>query len=233
MHCIILDQLLCELPIGHLERVRASALSCSGELKTQSPSLLLEFYGTASELIVQAQLSGGWVELGGSEPCLGFSGFPVHSLDNRQGFQSSQPSPPPRHNVDFDDNVENHVDDEDGVELIDEADDGLPVLEKYSWQDLRNTTVKYDKYSLQTQRNTVHRRREIQFAKDEKAGVELIDEPEDGLPVLEPGLPICPGPFHTSIHHTFHHLSKRKRASTKIRIRISGGLIYPVCTKVL
>ena len=114
-----------------MERVRASALSCSGELKTQSPSLLLEFYGTASELIVEAQLSGGWVELGGSEPCLGFSGFPVHSLDNRQGFQSSQPSPPcRRHNVDFDDNVENHVEDENAVELIDEPEDRLPVLKE-------------------------------------------------------------------------------------------------------
>ena len=74
--------------------------------------------------------------MGDSEPCLGFSGFRVHSLDNRQGFQSSQPSPPsrPRHYVDFDDNVENRGEDEDGVELIDQADDGLPVLKKYNCQ---------------------------------------------------------------------------------------------------
>ena len=69
--------------------------------------------------------------MGDSEPCLGFSGFRVHSLDNRQGFQSSQPSPPcRRHNVDFDDNVENHVEDENAVELIDESEDRLPVLKE-------------------------------------------------------------------------------------------------------
>ena len=71
--------------------------------------------------------------------------------------------------------------------------------------------------------NTLYKHREIQFlrcreiqvVKDENAGVELIDELGDGLPVLEPDLPICPGPSPTSIHNTLHHLSEMKRASTK------------------
>ena len=80
---------------------------------------------------------------------------------------------------------------------------------------MTNTVYKHREIRLQIQRNTVYKHREIHFAKDENAGVELIDEPEDGLPVLEPGLPICPGPFPTSIQHTPHHLSEMKSASSK------------------
>ena len=63
---------------------------------------------------------------------LGLLRFPSPQLRQQTRLPKFPTVPSPRHNVDFDDNVENHVEDEDGVELIDEADDGLPVLEKYS-----------------------------------------------------------------------------------------------------
>ena len=73
--------------------------------------------------------------------------------------------------------------------------------------------------------NTLYKHREIQFlrcreiqvAKDENAGVELIDELGDGLPVLEPDLPICPGPSYIHPAHTWSFV-RFERASTKVGI---------------
>ena len=54
---------------------------------------------------------------------LGLLRFPSPQLRQQTRLPKfpTVPSRRRRHNVDFDDNVENHVEDEDGVELIDEA----------------------------------------------------------------------------------------------------------------